>query len=457
MSLIPAALSEFMMPVFSSQTHESLRAQLTLEAMRLGVVPATDLEHSTVGRDIEIDIIRQDLGAASVSGGRRAFLGEYGLGKTHLLELIQQMALKQNFLVSRVVLDHADHSPAQPKRIYHAVTRSLAYPDDVHGTGGLGPLLDKAVLSPDILKKYLVTRDKDIVHLPIREQLSRGMHLYLTPALAYMQALSNPESLKIPRYLGDPSVWANTARHHLLEWIEGHPTRSNQDINDELNVIRGRFPKIYSLLDCRPWAKIYGYILNGIARLARDVGYAGLVVVMDEAEFYSLLSAQNRAYARSLFQAWSHAAGGDDDLPFTHDELITGGYGVQRDLPSRYAEDPGLYLVFAMTPNSDGIHVLQQAVAPQLICYLNPLSAVDYLKMTEHVVALYAKAYPEADMPEGIAQPMAEVVTALSQQGTLATPRQTMKFLTEFLDLVRYCPDKIADVIENLQTMPDFL
>ena len=76
--------------------------------------------------------------------------------------------------------------------------------------------------------------------------------------------------------------------------------------------------------------------------------------------------------------------------------------------------------------------------------------------MTEHVVDLYGVAYPDANMPEGIAQPLSEVVTALSQQGTLATPRQTMKFLTEFLDLVRYCPDKIGDVIENLQALPDF-
>ena len=444
------------MPVSSSQTQKSLMAQLTLEAMRLGVVPATDLEHSTVGRDIEIDIIRQDLKLASSSGGRRAFLGEYGLGKTHLLELIQQMALKQNFLVSRVILDHADNSPAQPKRIYHAVTRGLVYPEATDEIGGLGPLLDKACMCEDVLKKYLVTKDRAILNLPIREQLNRGMHLYLTPALAYTQALAHPESLRIPQYLGDPAIWAKTARHHLLDWIEGHPTRSNQDINDELNVIRGRFPKIYSLLDCRPWAKIYGYILNGIARLARDVGYAGLVIVIYEAEFYSLLSAQNRAYARSLFQAWSNAAGGDADLPFNTDELITGGYGVQRDLPARYAEDPGLYLVFAMTPNSDGIHVLQEAVAPQYICYLNPLSALDYLKMTEHVVALYAEAYPDSEIPDGIAQPLSEVVTALSQQGTLSTPRQTMKFLTEFLDLVRYCPDQIADVIENLQSMPDF-
>ncbi len=440
----------------SQQTSKSLHAQLTLEAMRLGVVPATDLEKSTVGRDVEIDIIRQDLRETTKSGAIRAFLGEYGLGKTHLLELIQQMALKQNFLVSRVTLDHADNSPAQPKRIYHAVTRGIIYPETPDERSGLAPLLDKASENDEILKQFFVTKDRNLASLPVRDQLARGMHLYLSPALAYTRALNHPESLRIPSYLDDAATWAQSARHSLIDWIEGHPTRSNQEINDELNLIRGRFPKIYSLLDCRPWAKIYGYILNGIATLAKAVGYAGLVIVIDEAEFYSLLSAQNRAYAKSLFQAWSHAVGDCDDLPFTSDELITGGYGVQRDLPSRYSENPGLYLVFAMTPNSDGIRVLQEAVAPQYICYLNPLSALDYLKMTEHVVALYGEAYPKESLPEGIAQPLSEVVTALSQQGTLATPRQTMKFLTEFLDLVRYCPDEIEHVIENLSDTSDF-
>ena len=90
------------------QSVDSLHAALTLEAMRLGVVPPSDLEQSTVGRDVEIDVVRRDLEQATVSGARRAFLGDYGLGKSHMLELIEQIALKHNFLVSKVTLDHAE-------------------------------------------------------------------------------------------------------------------------------------------------------------------------------------------------------------------------------------------------------------------------------------------------------------------------------------------------------------
>ena len=437
----------------------NLHAALTLEAMRLGVVPATDLEQFTVGRDIELDIIRQDLDLCENVGARRAFLGDYGLGKSHLLELIEQIALKRNFLVSKVTLDHADYSPSQPKRIYHAIMRNLIYPDREETLEGIAPLLDKAAQNDDILKKYLVKVDKKTpVPRAIRDQLNAGLHLYLSPALAYTRALNHPETIRLPAYLGDPAQWAPQAKHLLIDWIEGHPTRSNQDINDELNLIHGRFPKIYSLLDYRPWAKIYGYILNGISQLAKDVGYSGLVIVIDEAEFYSLLSAQNRAFAKSLFQAWSHAVSAEeqDALPCNDEDLLVGGYGIQRELPTRYSNTPGLYLVFAMTPNSDGLRVLQEAMPPQFICYLNQLTAPDYLKMTQNVVGLYQNAYPDADIPEGITEPLSDVVNALTQQGQLANPRQTMKFLTEFLDLVRFVPDEIPNVIENLMFDNEF-
>ena len=438
---------------------QKLHAMLTLEAMRLGVVPATDLEESTVGRDIEIDIVRQDLAQCLQSGARRAFLGDYGLGKSHLLELIQQIALKQNFLVSKVILDHADYSPSQPKRIYHAIMRNLVYPDRPDMHEGIAPLLDKAAENPEILSRYLVTSDKSHpIPRAVEAQLQQGLHLYLSPAIAYTRALNHPESMRLPNHVKSPELWAQNARHLLLDWIEGHPTCSNQDINDELNLIHGRFPKIYSLLDYRPWSKIYGYILNGVSQLAKDVGYTGLVIVIDEAEFYSLLSAQNRAFAKSLFQAWSHAvcATDGDVLPCSDEELLVGGYGIQRKLPTRYSDTPGLYLVFAMTPNSDGIRVLQNALPPQFICYLTQLTAPDYQKMTEHLVVLYREAYPDADIPEEIVGPLSEVVDALSQQGQLANPRQIMKFLTEFLDLVRYVPDEIPDVIENLLLNSDF-
>ena len=173
------------MPNASTTKSAGFRAALTIEAMRLGVVPATDLEKITVGRDVEIDIVKHDLEQSAQSGSRRAFLGDYGLGKSHMLELIEQMALKANFLVSKVTLDHAELSPSQPKRIYHAIMRNLIYPEAPDKLDGLEPMLHQAAHNDEILAKYLVKVDKSRQPVrSIREQLNMGLHLYLSPAIA---------------------------------------------------------------------------------------------------------------------------------------------------------------------------------------------------------------------------------------------------------------------------------
>src|SRR5690606_28616893 len=129
-------------------TFDSSDAMLTLEAMRLGVVPTAQLDAYTVGRDFEMGLVEADLEEANVSGAVRAFLGDYGVGKTHLLELVQQKALDEGFLAARVVLDPEESSPAHPKRVYRAAVRTLRYPDRPYEEGaGLGPLLEKAARS----------------------------------------------------------------------------------------------------------------------------------------------------------------------------------------------------------------------------------------------------------------------------------------------------------------------
>ncbi len=428
---------------------------LTIEAMRLGVVPMTRLDHYTVGRTVELALVAADLAASSTHGGAvRAFLGDYGVGKTHLLELIQQDALAQGFLTSRVVLDPEENSPAQPKRVYRSAVRHLRYPDgaEEHDVG-LGPLLTQASRNPQALARFCVhpkatTRTLD-------EQLAEGLHLYLSPAIAYLRTLERTTAAHLPRRLTAAELpsWLGQSRRLLLDWIEGHPTLSNQHIDLELSRLPGRHPKIYSLLDFRPWAKIYGYILNGLACLARCVGYNGLVLVVDEAEFYALLSSQNRLFARSLFQAWTLAAVGHQELglPFEEEALLPGGFGIQRRLPLQYATDAGLYVVLAMTPSSDALRVLHDAIAPHLINNLSRLEACDYLDLTQRVFALYANAHPGEKLTSAMVEPLANIITHLVDCGLVTNPRQAMKFLIEFLDLVRHLPGQIPQVLRELQ------
>ena len=435
------------------QPHQKT-ALLTLEAMRLGVVPEADLSGYTVGRERELSLVDQDLQAAHREGAIRAFLGQYGAGKTHLLELIREEALSQNFVVARVMLNPEETAPSHPKRVYRELVRSLEYPGHRSGTGlGLKPLLQAASENDEALQAFQVHGMGKT-----REGLHEGAHLYLTPALRYFRSLELGLKNGNRRLRKDVD---DDERHYgltlLMNWLEGHPTISNTEIDDELRDIIGRQGRIYSMQDYRPWARIYGYILSGLASLAKRAGFAGIAVLIDEAEFYSLLSSQNREYARILFKAlaWASLGGGHDDdlVPFSRDELNLGGSGILQDLPPRHDDHGGLYTVFAMTPNTDGIEALAGAVPPDQITEISRLELEDYKNLVTAVAVHYRQARQDKALSPAIEGALSKVVAGLLHSGYIENPRQAMKFVVEFLDLVHFRPEDMPQVVSDLRQM----
>ncbi len=444
-------------------SHDPCHAASTLEAMRLGVVPDADLSAYTVGRAQEIGIVAGDLDSVtSGSGAVRAFIGDYGSGKTHLLELVQQRALARGYLTALVMLNQEETSPSHPKRVYRALTRAIRYPDRPFEEGaGLSPLLAKGADSHDALRAFGIDDGGPKNSLAdIEAALQRGYHLYLSPALSYARSLRGLDVGKGSRRSRSAAddAYASECLDLLEDWIEGHPTISNQDIDSQLTRTPGRHPKIYSLLDYRPWARIYGYILSGLAALARSVGYRGLVVLLDEAEFYSLLSRENRAFADHLFKSWTYAAMGGaeadatEELPFDAADIEIGGYGIQQRLPGRYGGASGLYVVFAMTPSPDGMAALGGAIPQERVATLTPLVHADYMALAARICDFYASAYSQWRLPGKLVEPLGKVLSGLIQAGYVSNPRHAMKFLVEFLDVVRFQPAKVGPVVRDLQT-----
>src|SRR5690554_579566 len=434
----------------------SLRAARALEAMRLGVVPSTSLDAYTVGREAEMALVQVDFTRATEAGGAvRAFLGGYGSGKTHLLELIGQHALRQNFLVSHVVLNPEETAPSHPKRVYRELINSLRYPDRPDSDGmarGLQPLLEAALQSPATLAAFQTGASGSV-----RNNLDKGAHLYLTTALRYLKRLAEQKNID------------DASREHLLrllfDWLEGHPTIATGEINEDLRGMLGNRGHIFSMKDYRPWARIYGYLLSGLSAMARQLGYSGWVILVDEAEFYSLLSSENREYARILFKALAWASVGDagDLLPFDRAELSLGGSGILQELPPQYPvpahadspkfAGPGLYTVFAMTPNAEGIEALGEAVPTSAIAELNALTLYDYQALVARVFDYYRRARPESLIDERVAGALGKVVAGLLGSGYVENPRQAMKFIVEFLDLATHRPHDMKSVVQDLRSL----
>ncbi|MFB6372616.1 MAG: BREX system ATP-binding domain-containing protein [Bradymonadaceae bacterium] len=437
-------------PRFEGSRDETESSRV-LEAMRLGVVPSSSIDVYTVGRDVEVGQVQADLGRADRGDGAvRAFLGDYGTGKTHLLQLAQNRALENNFLAAHVVLDPRETPPSHPKRVYRDLVHSLQYPDRRHDEDtGLEPLFDQAVADDEVREQFDVRRGKGDRDKRLAED---GMHLYLSPALSYYRELAADDVRDRVEDVDDLDRYLDDAETLLFDWIEGHPTISNTDLNDHLSHIEGAYPWLYSLMDYRPWARIYGYMLSGLSTLARAVGYSGLAVFVDEAERFSLLSAENREFARYVFKALSFAAVGDAGVPFDRAQLDDlGGWGIQKELPPRYGEATGMYAVFAMTPHEEGIESLHQAIPPGKVSELGRFDDRDYAELAAKVCDFYASAYPDWEMTERTVTRCTSLVEDCRSRGHIANPRDAMKFLVEFLDIARRRPDEVGDVVRQLE------
>ncbi len=411
------------------------QAARTLEALRLGVVPHGDLRASSVGRDPELELVRSDLDQAAKSGAARVFLGDYGAGKTHLLELIEREALHAGFLVGRATFDAEYIMPSHPMRVYREVVSSLIYPDsDASTQPGLAPLFRKAV-------------QDEKIGAEVREgRRGLGTHLYLRPALHYFKALEGVDD-PVPRDL-------------LLDWISGQRSEDNVELDAVMRALfrssktfRGG-ARIYSLKDFQPWAHVYSYLLGGISVLARRSGYRGLVVLLDEAENFDLLGTAARAFAETVFSCLALAALGPDGVTFDEKEIRKGGFSPQRRLPLMFRRRQHLYLVSAMTPSTTGEAVLRRLIPDERMTELGYLSQESYHELSKRVAAVFETAYPEMAFGEKLSRPLGDVLWSLMKNNHIDNPREATKLTIEFLDLIRLRSDALstffADVKEKL-------
>lgn len=417
----PAMVSvQDLLPEGTEGDHLALQV---LEALRVGVAPAHMVELYTVGREHEMELVESDLDETLRAGAARVLLGDYGTGKTHMLECIEDRALKRNLLVSRITLDGEEVAASHPKRVYRALIQSLVYPGRTDNPG-LEPLMDAAC-------------DKGVERW--LKKSSARFHHYLSPALAYYRELRRSEEHRALREL-------------LLDWLEGHPTVSNTELEPQLRAATGlRGQRLYALQDHRTLAHLYAYMLGGISVLARDAGYAGVAVLFDEAEFYSLLSSQSREFADLLFGYYSAAALGPTRVQFDVDSAARGGHEIHRSFPPIFDYPQGIYTVFAMTEDPAGVATLGAILDAERFSRLTPLTLGHYQELCRRVLELYRRTYPEFTAAAQVEKPMGEVVYEGVENGKFENPRQVLKFVIELLDYSRLCREGIGEYVRELR------
>jgi hypothetical protein len=399
-SMIAAAPAFAPTPMPPSQ----LDARQLVEALRVGVAPAQHIRELTIGLEKERASLSEGLVQAHGEGGAaRAVIGEYGYGKSHIVELTAREALDRRFLVAATSLDLLELPPHRAFDIYGSLMRNLRYPES--DERGLGPLLAEVAAVPRL-----------------REGLRDLARVENDPLVVAATALSSTTSSR------QRTAWEN--------WLMGgrRVTLMNRAMPRGI-----RFPSIYRVGNN---ARQIAYLLSGVSVLARLAGYSGLCILIDEAESYSLLNAYQRPKASLFFGGVIHAALGENGASLDEAALPQHRF---RDYPLSYGERQSLFFLFTVT-RSDNRMPLEDWLDEAQILELDPHHSPQELGyFLEGVMNYHAQAYGyEPDERQRQIRRGAAEHLALGMRNNRLSIRGVVRLAVELYDLLYLYPEYSA-------------
>ena len=391
---------------------QKFSSRQVIEALRLGTVPRFRINDLTLGLHHERVSAAAALDETEKSGGDvRAIIGEYGAGKTHFLEWIATEALNRGYLVSTASLDVWETPPSKPFTIYNALIKSLRYPDR-NDTGTLAGLFERLATTIGVngLRTALLNFNRSCDHCPL---------------YGAFRSHSNYRSK------GDEQ-----RAELLLRWIAG----------ERLPVWTLNKAKIYTEDTLRKFTTVadqYCYLINGVAWFARQAGYKGLVVLVDESEHYSLLNTTMKERADVFFQGMIYSALGDRQTrvptcKFVHSPLCGLRHGGTRPYPFSYSPNSGLLFMFAATTSAIALDYEGWLDPTKIIRLDSRLSPGEIEELLARIYVFHRKAF-EYDRTASFADTCAKLIS-LYENGRFNL-RELIRVVTEAFDLIYTYPD----------------
>lgn len=391
---------------------EQFEARQLLEALRVGVAPASHVRELTIGLKAEREDLVDALAQTHATGGAvRAIIGEYGFGKSHLVEWTAQVALERNFLVAVTSLDLDETPPHRAFAVYSSLMRHVRYPDS--DEVGLERLLTHSAESPAILTALRDTT-------PVESD---------------------------PLVLGTIAIAATPSTRRRMAWWEYLMGARRTKTMHRLLPRGQKFPSIYRVGNN---ARQLGYLLSGISTLARLAGYSGLCILVDEAESYSLLRTYQRPKASVFFQAMIYAALRDAQVMISADSLPQHRY---RSYPATYGDGQALFFMFTVT-RSDNRMPLESWLPESHMFDLAPhYTAQEVGQFLERIAIYHAQAYDYiiGDRQKQVRRAAAELLAEGMRRGN-SSIRSVVRTAVELFDLLYQYPDyDVAQVLEELR------
>jgi hypothetical protein len=395
-------------PPRESPDTDEFRNRQTMEALRFGVVPVQNVKDLTIGLQTERANMERGLSRTDEHGGdSMAIIADYGFGKSHFIELTAQTALERNFVVASASLDLVEVPPGKAREIYRTLVASLRYPGGEHS--GLKPLIDKALANPAV-----VSRMSDLK--PIED----------CPVCVALNVLLDCRQ--------------QAAHDDIVNWLAAQirPTA-------EMRVCLKKPPALYTLGET---ARQYAYLLTALSTLASQVGYRGLVVLIDESEHYSLLRPAQKERADSFFKAMILAASSTAQGRIDPDSIPN---HTRADYPIRFGDTPHLFFMFAST-ESDSRMPIESWLAPSQVVRLDDrFLKEDIDKFVRMVLRYHSVAYhykPLQQRYEKLVMSISAILSRTLNQHRINI-RELIRYAVTVCDLLYLHPDYLPLEVEN--------
>jgi hypothetical protein len=395
-----------------------------INSLSAGVVPRVGVEHIAVGREKELNSLLQNLN--DIAEGVAAFrfiIGNYGSGKSFMLQLVRNRAMEQGFVV-------ADADLSAERRLAGSNNEGVATYRELMSRLATKTRPDGGALV-SILEGWINKIQQEVVKetgmRPTEDGFDDKVESKIREVVQYIEDLVHGFDFGnvIIAYWRGYRLDDDELKNSAMRWLRGEFTTKS-----EAKAALG----VRVIIDDNSW---YDYI-KLFAKFIAEIGYKGLLVLLDEAvHIYQISTTVTREKNYNRLLAMFNDT---MQCKAEHLGIVIGG-------TTKFLEDPnrGLFADQAWRRRTKESRFVTQAGVQEYsgpVIRLNPLSEEEILTLLQRLNEIHAVnfGYEQALTNRELKEFVQEIVNRLGAEALL-TPGEIVRDFMSAVNILHQNPE----------------